>query len=268
MLMLNDLDLIVKRYPEDWKVLRVYAIGDVHVGSPQFNEEAIRKKISHIQSDPYACVVLCGDLADYGLKNSLTNVYQAVMSPKEQQEYVYELFKPIAHKVSACVPGNHEYRITKEVGLCPLYDLTVLWGISDVYRENLAITKYVFGRMDGKKTQNCFIGMTIHGTTRNKNRKFEGYFDNVDFSCSGHTHQPEYSPQGRIRVNSIAETITHVPFKEIVVDANLDPGGYSIKHEYGVAPPPELQYLELSSYRDTDKRRANHKVINYHSIQL
>lgn len=62
-------------------------------------------------------LALCGDLADYGLKNSKTNVYKAVMQPKEQQEYVYELFKPIAEKIVSAVPGNHEERITKEVGL-------------------------------------------------------------------------------------------------------------------------------------------------------
>ena len=43
--MQNDLDLIIKQYPDDMNILRVYAIGDVHVGSPQFDEKAIKKKI-------------------------------------------------------------------------------------------------------------------------------------------------------------------------------------------------------------------------------
>ena len=62
--MLNDLDVIVKAYPQD--VLRVYAIGDVHVGSPDFNEAAIRKKLQIIEEDPCAALVLCGDLGEYG----------------------------------------------------------------------------------------------------------------------------------------------------------------------------------------------------------
>lgn len=267
--MLNDLDVIVKQFPktDEWNTIRVYAIGDVHVGSEQFNEKAVRKKIDIIRDDPQGVVCLCGDLGDYGLKNSKTNVYEATMQPKEQQEYIYQLFLPIAHKIAAAVPGNHEERITKEVGLCPLYDLCVRWGVPEVYRENVAITKYSFGgKPNGKPI--TFVGITTHGTTRNKHKKFIACFDGIDFAISGHTHTPEYSPHGNIRVDSINETAKHVPYKEIVVDANLSPGGYSIKHEYEIPPPPELQYLELSMYREPTRNRTEHKVMNYHTITL
>lgn len=266
--MQNDLDLIIKQYSDDMNVLRVYALGDVHVGSPQFDEKAIKKKIQIIHDDPNAAVCLCGDLGDYGLKNSKTNVYQATMSPRQQQEYIYELFKPIANKFSAVVPGNHEERITREVGTCPLYDLCVLWGIPEVYRQNVAITKYAFGREPGQIRQNTFVGITTHGTTRNKHRKFIACFDCIDFAVSGHTHTPEYSPHGKIRVNSITNTAAHVPYKEIVVDASMIPGGYAIKHEYEIAPPPELQYLELSVHRDNGFNRSRRKVMDYHAIQI
>ena len=266
--MLNDLDLIVKEYPKEIEVLRVYAIGDVHVGSPQFDEKSIRKKIEIIRNDPNGAVCICGDLADYGLKNSKTNVYQATMNPKEQQDYVYELFLPIVDKIAACVPGNHEERITKEVGLCPLYDLCVLWGIPEVYRENVAITKFLFGLTSNKARQLSFIGITSHGTTRNKHKKFIACFDGIDFAVSGHTHTPEYSPHGKIRVDSHKATASHVPYKEIVVDANLSVGGYGTKKEYEIPAPPELQYLELTAYRENDRSRTRHKVMNYHSIQI
>ncbi len=266
--MLNDLDLIIKEYPADFPHLNVYAIGDVHVGSPQFDERSIRKKIQIIHDDPYGVVCLCGDLGDYGLKNAKTNVYQATMQPWQQQEFIYQLFLPITDKIAACVPGNHEERITREVGTCPMYDLCVRWGIQDVYRENVAITKYMFGTLSGSSKRNAFIGITTHGSTRNKHKKFIACFDGIDFAISGHTHTPEYSPHGKIRVNARMATANHVAYKEIVVDATLSPGGYSIKKEYEVAPPPELQHLELTSYRDTDKQRLNHKVMNYHAIQI
>lgn len=267
--MRNDLDVITKKYPHEQNILHVYAIGDVHVGSAEFNEAAIRKKINIISEDPCGCVCLCGDLGDYGLKNAKTNVYKAAMQPQEQQRYIYDLFLPIKDKIVAAVPGNHEERITKEVGICPLYDLCVLWGISDVYRENVAITKYIFGSPKGNFQQNTFIGITTHGSTRNKHKKFIAGFDGIDFAISGHTHTPEYSPHGRIRVDRGSATASHVPYKEIVVDANLVPGGYGIKKEYEIPAPPELQYLELMTIRDTDKRtRTIQRVMNYHSIQL
>ena len=265
--MLNDLDVIVKTYPQDFDTLRVYAIGDVHVGSPEFNEQAIKKKIEIIQNDPHGVVCLCGDLGDYGLKNSKTNIYKALMSPKQQQEYIYELFKPIAHKIAAVVPGNHEERITKEVGTCPLYDLCVRWGVPEIYRENLAITKFSFGEWQSKGRQIVFVVITTHGSSRNKHKKFIACFDGIDAAISGHTHTPEYSPHGKIRVDSKNNTAVIVPYKELVVDANLKPGGYSIKNEYEIPSPPELQYLELSGVRYGGK--GDHKkVMSYHTIQI
>ena len=262
----DDLTLITKRFPKTQNVLLVYAIGDVHVGSEQFDERSIKEKIKRIKADPCGVVCLCGDLADYGLKNSKTNVYKAIMQPREQQRYVYELFKPIADKIVTAVPGNHEERVTREVGTCPLYDLCVLWGVQDVYRENVAIVKYIFGqKSNGKRI--VFVGVTTHGSTRNKHHKHMLFY-NADFSISGHTHTPSYSPHGRIYIDSIKATAKLVPYKEIVVDANLKPGGYSIKHEYEIPPPPELQYLELSFRRKNDKNRTEEKVMDYHAIQI
>ena len=267
--MLNDLDLIVKTYPntKEWNTLRVYALGDVHVGAPNFNEQAIKKKIEIIKNDKHCAVVLCGDLADYGLRNSKTNIYQSTLSVREQQRYVLDLFSPIKDKISVCVPGNHEERITREVGTCPMYDMCVLWGIPEVYRENVAITKYAFGSQRGKKQRIVFYGITSHGASKNRHHKFvSASFEGQDFAISGHVHEPSYSPHGRIRIERNG-TVHHVPYKEIVVDANLSPGGYAMKKEYEVAPPPELQYLELSATFDPKTRQMN-RIMNYHSIQI
>lgn len=268
--MLNDLDLIIKQYPEDMNTLHVYAIGDVHVGSPQYNDEVIRRKIQIIRDDPIAAVCICGDLGDFGLKNSKTNVYQATMQPREQQEYILDLFAPIADKITACVPGNHEERISKEVGTtCPLYNICVLLGVPEVYRENVAITKYIFGSQEGNRNKrNAFIGVTSHGSTRNKHRKFIAGFDGADFFIAGHTHQSEYAQHAKIKIDSVHETAKHVPYKEIIVDANLDPGGYGLKKEYEIAPAHELQFLELTSIREKNQRRRNIKIMNYHAIQI
>lgn len=59
-----------------------------------------------------------------------------------------------------------------------------------------------------------------------------------------------------------------MPYKEIVVDAHMKPGSYAVKKEYEIPPPPELQYLELSSYREHDDNRTNHKTMSYHAIQI
>lgn len=263
----NDLDVIIKKYPREQEILRVYAMGDIHVGSAEFNEAAVKKKLKIIEEDPYAALCLCGDLGDYGLKNSKTNVYQATMTPREQQKYIHQLFLPVVDKIAAAVPGNHEERITKEVGTCPLYDLCLLWDIPEVYRENLAITKYIFGEQN-KRQQNIFVGVTTHGSTRNKHKKFIAGFDGIDFAISGHVHTPEYSPHGKIRVDRTNGRARHVSYKELVVDANLVPGGYSIKKEYEIMPTPELQYLELSVIRSNEPGKPRTRAMDFHTITI
>lgn len=266
--MLNDFEMICIDLPKKHKKINVYALGDVHVGSAEFNETAIKKKIQIILDDPDGVVCLCGDLGDFGLKNSKTNVYQQTMSPSTQIEYIYDLFKPLAEagKIIAAVPGNHEERLVREVGICPLYDLCVRWGISDRYRENVAIVKISFGALNGGKARQVVTGIVTHGSTRNKHKKFISGFDGIDFAISGHTHTPEYSTHGKIRVDANKSTAKHVAYKEIVVDAHLKPGGYGLKKEYEIASTPELQYLECF----IDRVNCGHfdKHLNFHSIQI
>ena len=46
----DDMTMIVKRYPESMTVLRVYALGDVHVGSPVYDDRATKIKLKIIKS--------------------------------------------------------------------------------------------------------------------------------------------------------------------------------------------------------------------------
>lgn len=277
--MYSDLDVIVKVFPntKEWNTIRIYAIGDCHVGSEQFDtaaETALKKKIQIIHDDPYGVVTLCGDLGDFGLRGSVTNPLRATETPAQQIDHIYEMFEPIADKIVSAVPGNHEQRLTKETGIDPLLSLTCRWHCENVYRENVAILKLLFGIRSNKTLaskkpqQNTFVGITTHGSSKNKNHKFNLCFDGIDWAVSGHCHQPSYSPHGKIRVNGHAGTAKHVAYKEIVVDANLTPGSYSLKKEYEIAPPPEIQYLEMYIKRGPAPDRTESKIINYHSIQL
>ena len=264
--MINDLEVIVKRFP-DWPLLRLYAIGDCHVGAENFDETALKKKIEIIRADTYGVVTLCGDLGDFGLRTSVTNPLRATMGPKEQADYICELFEPIKGKIVSAVPGNHEMRLVKETGIDPLLTLCCRWGCQDVYRENVAILKLLFGQRSNKQ-QNCFIGITTHGSSIRKHQRFIACFQPIDWACSGHSHTPMYYPHGVIRIDAQHGTAKHVGYKEIVVDANLKPGGYALKNEYEISPPHELQYIEMRVVRDNDRNRTEHKIMDYHSIQI
>lgn len=266
--MISDMSVIVKCFPRDWPHLNLYAIGDCHVGAETFDETALKKKIQIIRDDPYGVVTLCGDLGDFGLRASVTNPLRATMQPAQQVEKIYELFEPIADKIVSAVPGNHEQRLTKESGIDPLLTLCCRWHCEDVYRENVAILKLLFGQHGDGKRQNAFIIVTTHGSSIRKHQRHIACYQGADACIAGHSHTPMYYPHGVIRIDAKHATARHVGYKEIIVDANMSPGGYAIKNEYEISPPPELQYLELKVVRENNRNRTTHKVMNYHSIQI
>jgi hypothetical protein len=147
-----------------------------------------------------------------------------------------------------------------------MYDICVLWGIPEVYRENLALVQLQFGKITTGNRSRCnFVGMVTHGSGKYKHSKFITNFDGIDFAISGHIHTPSYNPRGKIRIDTQHGVATQVPYKEIVVDANLKPGGYGLKKEYEIPTPPELQCLELTE-RFEGKRHL--KCINFRTIQI
>lgn len=250
--LLDDLKIIVHKFPRDIEKINIYPFGDIHVGSRQFNEKLIQHKINRVLDDPFGYVVYCGDLADMGIKTAKTNTYEQTMMPHEQKEYIADIFKPLVSRTLAGVPGNHCKRNAIAVGINPMYDIFCRWGIEDLYRENAAIIKINLGEKKNKK-QASYCGVITHGTSVNKHHKFCMSFDGADFFISGHTHTPGYNPRGKARIDLHNETINRVGYKEIVVDSTLDYGGYAIDHEYEINAPSELQILTLyGDYKHMD----------------
>ena len=127
--MLDDLKIIVHKFPRDIEKINIYPFGDIHVGSRQFNEKLIQHKINRVLDDPFGYVVYCGDLADMGIKTAKTNTYEQTMMPHEQKEYIADIFKPLVSRTLAGVPGNHCKRNAIAVGINPMYDIFCRWGI-------------------------------------------------------------------------------------------------------------------------------------------
>lgn len=255
----DDMTLIVHKLSMEYPYINIYGIGDKHIGSKECDIKRLKKQVSTILDDEYGYCVICGDLINNGLKNSKTNTYQEVIQPAMQKELMYEIYKPLADngKILAGVPGNHCERTVKEAGTNPMYDVFCRWNIPHLYRENLALLKINLGsRKDGKR-QISYAGLVTHGSSKNKHHKFVMGFDGIDFAISGHTHTPEYTPRGKIRIDLKNETAKKVGYKEIIVDSSLESGGYALKNEYEISAPPETQILKLY---------GTHKRMDYLSL--
>lgn len=262
----NDLKLITHKLSTELEFVNLYGIGDIHIGSREFDENVLKRKMEIIRNDPNGYFVICGDCMDFGIPNAKTNVMEQTMQPFEQKEYLFEILKPYIHKCLAIVPGNHERRAVKSVGFNPLYDVACRWKVEDIYRENLALIKLCFGISHADR-MNCYgIGVS-HGSSANKHHKFAMGFDGVDAFISGHTHTPSYTNRGKIRVDLLRGSAKKIAYKELVVDSGLRSGGYALANEYEISPPAELQYLTFHKHIHTSENTLD-KRIDFGTIQI
>lgn len=229
--------------------INIYPIGDVHIGSKEFDRERFEELIETIQNDPKGYVVIIGDMMNMGLRNSKSNVYEEVLNPMEQKELCYELLKPISDKILAGCSGNHEYRQNKEVGTNPLYDVFCRLQIEDRYRENACFLKLNVGKF-GRNPITYGVVLT-HGSSKNKDEKWTYSVDGCDCFISGHTHLGTHQPLSKIRMDLTHNKVKTVPYQHIVVTPFQSYGGYAIRGKY---MPSHVGQFQRVTFDGTSKR--------------
>jgi hypothetical protein len=236
--MLDDLKPII--YNEGDSDIVIYPLFDLHVGSAQFNERDFIAWREMIAAQDNARVVIGGDLMDNGLKNSVTNVYEQTMRPRDQKRYIAELLKPIKDKILCGTSGNHEKRSVKDSDDDPLYDVFCKIDIEDRFRENAC---FVIIRMNGadqklkgskRPSYNIMVthgaggGMYI-GSGANKGERFGMAIDGLDALITGHTHKPLTFPVGKLVIDPQNKKVTQKQFTCLTASSWLDYGGYPIR---------------------------------------
>lgn len=246
--MLDDFVLIESNF-EDLPYLNLYPLGDAHIGSPEFDLELFKQWVEMVKNDPYGAVVIVGDLLNMGLRNSKSNVYEETLSPMAQKELLYELLLPIAPKIIAGNPGNHEYRAVREVGINPLYDVFCRLRIEDRYRENACFIKLTVGKQG--KNPNTYGVVLTHGSSKNKDDKWNLAVDGCDCFISGHTHEADHAPKGKIRMDLTHNKVKLVGYQQVVVIPFQRYGGYAIRGKY---QPNNLGQFQRITFDGTSKR--------------
>lgn len=237
--MLNDFMPVINRLPiaEHPNGITLIPLADAHYGSQEFNEVRWHQTIKRIQDDPDCYCVLVGDLIDNGLKNTLTNVYDATCSPKAQKEWLLNELKPIKDKILAAVGGNHERRSKKEADDDPLYDVMMLLGKEEVYRPNICFMQVKLTyQFEGRDKQRCEFSFAIThgagggmyiGSSANRVQSFGMALEGIDCLITGHTHKPVTFPVAKILFYD--GKITKRQFVVAVASSFLDYGGYTIQ---------------------------------------
>lgn len=246
--MLDDFTLIDANYVRK-DMLNVYPLGDVHIGSKEFDLELFKEWIDMVDHDPNGAVVIIGDMMNMGLKNSKSNIYEEKLSPMEQKELCYELLTPIADKIIAGCSGNHEYRAVKEVGVNPLYDVFCRLRIEERYRENACFIKLTVGKQGSNN--NTYGVVLTHGSSKNKDEKWTYGVDGCDCFISGHTHDALHKPLGKIRIDLTHNKVKTVGYQHVVVQPFQSYGGYAVRGKY---MPNHLGQFQRITFDGTSKR--------------
>lgn len=117
----KGIELLVCEYL-DAPELNLYGISDVHLGSPDCDEDLFANDLEKIKADHHARVILNGDLLQYDLKQSRGDVYRQVYPPGQQKRIMRQYLEPIRDKILGIIGGNHDELRTQE-DATPILDI-------------------------------------------------------------------------------------------------------------------------------------------------
>ena len=219
----------------------IYPIGDIHLGSPQFNADRFNKLLEVIESDGKAAVILNGDLIENKNKYSQANsVMEQEMMPQKQAEKIVEFLTPIKDKIIGLTGGNHEFACEKQTGI----DLNfwIASALDAPYRKNFAM--YDLFVNDGVEHRLLSIHGTGGGSTvgagLNRLDRFSAGFEDVDIFIMGHTHTPAISERTRYFFDG--GDVVERKVKLYVHPSFMDYGGYAAR---GMLCPSGSMYFMI-----------------------
>ena len=230
--MLSDLTLITHHFPER-KDIRIYPIADVHLGAAEHMTREWEQFCERIK-DEQAYIILGGDLINNSTRNSVSNIFDEVMRPRDQKRLMVEMLKPIRDRILCMTTGNHERR-NKDVDDDPSYDIACKLDIEDVYRENIAFLKIQIGNkeLDGTRNPTYLLTVThgagggmLTGGAVNRAERFAYVLDG-DALILGHTHKPFVTQPSKIKIDPHNNKVTLKPFKVISMTSWMSWGGYA-----------------------------------------
>ena len=235
----DDFDMIIHKFPQR-PDLHIHFIADVHLGAREHMEKEWADFCDHLLEDPNAYLILGGDLINNATRNSVSNIFDETMRPRDQKRIMVDMLKPLKKRILCGVPGNHEGRSGKDADNDPMYDVMCKLDIEDLYRENIAFMKIRMGNAKNNSEDNpVYILTVMHGAgngmlpgaTINRNERFGYAIDGTDLLLVGHSHKPMVSAPSKIVINKYNENVSMKPFKIVVATSWMNYGGYAARKQ-------------------------------------
>ena len=251
--MIDDFTPIVHELPG--RTIKVWAVADVHIGAKECDLRGFKAFLKRVEDDDDSYLVLCGDMINNGIKDSLTNVYDELMPPQAQIDKAVELLEPVADRILGCVSGNHERRSKKAVDIDPMAYICCLLRIDRVFRQNLAFVRVNLVRGN---TKDHYALLLVHGKTLNKQMKFSYAIEGVDAIVGGHLHSGQIRRDARLILTKSNRCVVK-PFVNLTATSWLKYGGYAASGLYMPAATSDPQCLVLE-FTGSNGKQGNIRV--------
>lgn len=163
----------------------VYPLGDLHKGSPKHQGRRWREWLDFLVAEPDRSLLNTGDNFNSAIIGSKSDVYDEVMRVGDAKRALREELRPLAEqgRIDVMMPGNHEDRITRAVGDCPVLDIAEFLDVPYVRASVLLV--YVVGDM----TYEIYVR---HGTGNGQSLaslQKSAMTIAADVFVTGHTHR-------------------------------------------------------------------------------
>lgn len=233
--MLSDFEIITHHFPKNYDIT-IFPISDVHLGASEHMEKEWSEFCRKIEDTPNAYIILGGDLINNATRNSVSNVFEETMRPREQKKVIAEMLMPLRDRILCSVSGNHERRSGKDADDDPTYDIMCKLDLEHLYRENMAFVKIRIGKKDADGLRNPTYMLTVtHGAgggmltggAVNRNERFGYVIDGMDCLVVGHTHKPFVTQPSKIKIDPYNNKVDIKPFKVVSSSSWLNYGGYA-----------------------------------------
>lgn len=176
---------VIYRDYSDRDELFVYPMGDVHLGSEAHDSERWEEWLGFIASRENTSFLGIGDFLNSALKTSVSECYDEVMTVGKAKRKLRKQLEVVRDKIDLLMPGNHEARIYRAVGDCPIEDIADSLEVS--YAKDSALVVYKVGEVEYRFYVRHGTGGGGVGARANRMEK-QAQVYSADVYVSGHVH--------------------------------------------------------------------------------
>lgn len=170
----------------------IYPLGDVHKGSPAHAEDRWHEWLGYLENEPNASLLGTGDFLNAALKDSKSEAYDEVSRVGVAKRTLRKELQPLSDRIDLLMPGNHEDRIYRAVGDCPVEDIADT--LETPYAREAAVVIVKVGDIEYEISVRHGTGGGQVGARANR-LSVQARTIIADIYISGHTHSQLVFPQ-------------------------------------------------------------------------